>query len=64
MSKPLTIDLIGDTEIRVTRHFNATPEPMYRAHTDPALIQKFCLGHDGWTMAVCISEARAGGHFR
>ena len=48
----------------MTRHFNATPEPMYRAHTDPALIQKFCLGPDGWTMAVCISEARAGGHFR
>lgn len=37
---------------------------MYRAHTDPNLIQKWCLGPEGWTMPVCISEARPGGKIR
>lgn len=61
---PTTIDLIGDTEIRVTRHFKGSPQQVYRAHTDPALIPQWLLGPDGWAMPVCISEARAGGHFR
>ena len=64
MSKPLTLDLIGETEIRVTRLFKGTPQQVYRAHTDPALIQRWCLGPDGWTMPVCICEARPGGKIR
>ena len=64
MSKPLTLDLIGETEIRVTRHFKGTPQQVYRAHIDPALIQRRCLGPDGWTMPVCICEARPGGKIR
>ena len=54
----------GDTHIVVTRHFAAPPEAVYRAHTDPKLIQKWLLGPDGWTMPVCIHEARPGGKFR
>ena len=37
---------------------------MYRAHTDPALLQKWILGPDGWTMPVCISEPRPSGKIR
>lgn len=37
---------------------------MYLAHTDPKLIQQWLLGPEGWTMPVCISEARPGGKFR
>jgi uncharacterized protein YndB with AHSA1/START domain len=54
----------GDRYIVVTRRFAATPEAVYRAHTDPKLIQKWCLGPDGWTMPVCISDARPGGKIR
>ena len=54
----------GDRYIVVTRHFAAAPEAVYRAHTDPRLIQKWCLGPDGWTMPVCISDARPGGKIR
>jgi Activator of Hsp90 ATPase homolog 1-like protein len=51
----------GDTHVVVTRRFAASPEAVYRAHTEPALIQKWLLGPDGWTMPVCVSEPRPGG---
>jgi uncharacterized protein YndB with AHSA1/START domain len=63
MSK-LTLKTEGDTHVVVTRHFAAAPEAVYRAHTEPALIQKWLLGPEGWTMPVCINEARPGGKIR
>lgn len=60
----LTLKTEGDTHIVVTRHFNASPEGVYRAHTEPALIQKWLLGPEGWTMPVCISEPKPGGRIR
>ena len=63
MSK-LTLKTEGDTHVVLTRRFSAAPQAVYRAHTDPKLIQRWLLGPDGWTMPVCINEARAGGKFR
>ena len=63
MSK-LTLKTEGDTQVVVSRRFAASPEAVYRAHTDPALIQQWMLGPEGWTMPVCISEARPGGAIR
>jgi uncharacterized protein YndB with AHSA1/START domain len=63
MSK-LTLKTEDDKHIVVTRHFAASPETVYRAHTDPKIIQKWLLGPDGWTMPVCINDARPGGWFR
>jgi len=60
----LTLKTEGDTQVVVTRHFNAKPEALYRAHTEPELIQKWLLGPEGWTMPVCISEPRPGGKIR
>jgi len=60
----LTLKTEGDTHVIVTRHFAAPPELVYRAHTDPGLIQKWLLGPHGWTMPVCINEARPGGKMR
>jgi uncharacterized protein YndB with AHSA1/START domain len=60
----LTLTTEADTHIIVTRRFAAPPEAVYRAHTEPELIQKWLLGPDGWTMPVCISEARRNGKFR
>ena len=64
MSAPLKLVTEGDTHIVVTRRFQAPPEALYRAHTEPQLIQQWLLGPDGWTMPVCINEARPGGKFR
>ena len=63
MSK-LTLKTEGDTHVVVTRRFASAPEAVYRAHVEPALIQKWMLGPDGWTMPVCINEAKAGGKIR
>lgn len=63
MSK-MTLTIEGDKHIVVTRRFAAPPEAVYRAHTEPKLIQKWLLGPDGWTMPVCISEPRPNGKMR
>ena len=62
MSK-LTLRTEGDTHVVITRRFAAPPEAVYRAHAEPELIQKWLLGPDGWTMPVCLIEARPGGKF-
>jgi uncharacterized protein YndB with AHSA1/START domain len=63
MSK-MTLKTEGDTHLVVTRRFAASPEAVYRAHTDPELIKKWLLGPEGWSMPVCINEARPGGKIR
>jgi uncharacterized protein YndB with AHSA1/START domain len=60
----MTLTTEGDKCVVVTRHFAAAPEAVYRAHTDPSLLQRWLLGPDGWTMPVCISEARPQGKIR
>jgi len=64
MMSKLTLITEGDTHLVVTRRFSASPAAVYRAHTDPQLIQKWLLGPEGWTMPVCINEARPGGKIR
>jgi len=63
MSK-LTLKTEGDRYVVVTRRFAAPPEAVYRAHTEPELVQKWLLGPPGWTMPVCISEPKPGGKIR
>jgi uncharacterized protein YndB with AHSA1/START domain len=63
MSK-LTLKPEGDRFLVVTRRFAAPPEAVYRAHTDPALVQKWLLGPEGWTMPVCQLDPRPGGKIR
>jgi uncharacterized protein YndB with AHSA1/START domain len=63
MSK-LTLKTEGDTHVIVTRRFAASPEAVYRAHTDPKIVQKWMLGPEGWTMPVCQSDLRPGGGIR
>jgi uncharacterized protein YndB with AHSA1/START domain len=63
MSK-LTLKTEGDTHVLVTRRFAASPEKVYRAHTEPELLKKWLLGPEGWTMPVCINDARPGGKIR
>jgi uncharacterized protein YndB with AHSA1/START domain len=63
MSK-LVLETEGEKFIVVRRRFEASPEEVYRAHVDPALVQQWMLGPEGWTMPVCISEAKPGGKIR
>ncbi len=63
MSK-LSLRTEGDTVVVITRRFAAPPAEVFRAHTEPALLQQWCLGPDGWTMPVCVCDARPGGQMR
>lgn len=63
MSK-LTLTIEGEKCIIVTRRFAAPPEAVYRAHIEPESVQKWMLGPEGWTMPVCICEARVNGKIR
>jgi uncharacterized protein YndB with AHSA1/START domain len=64
MSNKLTLTTEGDRYVVVTRRFAAPPEAVYRAHIEADLMQQWMLGPEGWTMPVCISEARPGGKIR
>ena len=60
----MTLKTEGDRHVVVTRRFAASPEAVYRAHTEPSIIQKWLLGPEGWTMPVCQTDPRPGGKFR
>jgi uncharacterized protein YndB with AHSA1/START domain len=60
----LEIETEGDRFVVVTRRFAAPPEAVYRAHTESELIQRWMLGPDGWSMPVCLCDARPGGKIR
>ncbi len=61
---PLTVERTSPTSLTITRRFNAPPERVFAAHVEPALIQRWCYGFEGWRMPVCINDARPGGELR
>jgi uncharacterized protein YndB with AHSA1/START domain len=63
MSK-LTLTTEGDKFVVAKRRFAASPELVYRAFTEAQIVKQWCLGPDGWTMPVCIIDARPGGKIR
>jgi uncharacterized protein YndB with AHSA1/START domain len=66
---PMTMDkaqvtLPSDREVKVTRSFRAAQPLVYRAYTEPALVQRWLLGPPGWSMPVCEMDVRVGGRYR
>ncbi len=60
----LTLTTEGEKYVVVTRRFAFPRKLVYLAHIDSELIKKWLLGPDGWTMPVCINEAKPGGRIR
>lgn len=58
------VTLPSDREVRVVRRFRAPPALVYRAYTEPALMQRWLIGYPGWTMPVCEMDVRVGGAYR
>src|ERR1700744_4743847 len=54
-----------DTEVVVTREFNAPRHLIWEAWTNPKHVPQWMLGPEGWTMPVCEIDLRPGGawHF-
>lgn len=63
-TQTLTVTPIGDRDVRFTRVFKAPRALVFEALTSPAVIQRWMLGPDGWTMPVCEVDLRPGGTFR
>ena len=49
--------------IRITREFDASPEKVFRAHTDPELVAKW-LGPRKYEMRIDHYDCRTGGSYR
>lgn len=52
----------GTQNITITRDFDATPEQLFRAHTDPDLFVQW-IGPHGYTMTLDTFEPKDGGRW-
>lgn len=57
------VTLPSDTDLVMTRVFNAPRELVFRAHTDPALVAQW-MGWRHYTTIVSQFDARPGGQWR
>ncbi len=62
MSK-LSVRTPSDTQVEVSRSFSSYSDLVWRAMTEPALVNRWLLGPPGWSMPVCESDFRVGGHY-
>ncbi len=53
----------GETQILITREFNASKNLVFRAYTEPALVRRWWHGGHG-DMKVCEIDLRVGGKWR
>jgi uncharacterized protein YndB with AHSA1/START domain len=58
-----TLTLPSDTQILVTREFNAPRHLVYRAWTEPELVRRWWHANRG-TMSAAEMDVRPGGHWR
>jgi uncharacterized protein YndB with AHSA1/START domain len=58
------VTLPSDREVLVTRSFRAPRKLVYRAYTEPALMQRWLTAMPGWSMPVCEMDVRVGGRYR
>jgi uncharacterized protein YndB with AHSA1/START domain len=66
MNKNTNLDIVakpGSLEIVMSRNFDATPELLFRAYTEPKLFSQW-WGAKGMTTTVAYLEAKAGGSYR
>lgn len=63
MSETTTVTPRGDREILITRTFDAAPELVFRAWTEPDLVRRWWHAGRG-TMSVCEIDLRVGGGYR
>ena len=61
---PTDAQLLSDTQVRVARVVRGTVDQVWRAHHEPALMQRWLLGPDGWTMPVCEVARSVGDTYR
>jgi uncharacterized protein YndB with AHSA1/START domain len=58
------VEAKGDTELVLTRDFNAPRELVYRAYTECKYMRQWLTGMEGWSLEVCEVDLRVGGKYR
>jgi len=58
------VEKSGDTDLVITRVFNAPRHLVFDAHTNPKHLINWMTGFEGWTMPECDLDLRQGGHWR
>jgi uncharacterized protein YndB with AHSA1/START domain len=58
-----SVTLPSDTEILITRRFDASPASVYQAYTTPELVSRWWVGQRG-VMKSCEIDLRVGGKWR
>jgi uncharacterized protein YndB with AHSA1/START domain len=57
-------EILSDTRVRVARVIRGSVEQVWRAHNDAALMKRWLLGPDGWSMPVCEIATAVGDSYR
>ena len=61
---PTEAQIIDDTHVRISRVVKGPVGLVWRAHTEPEMLQRWQLGPDGWSMPVCEMSAEEGFSYR
>jgi len=59
-----TTQILGDTQVRVSRVIRGSAATVWRAHHEAKLMRQWLLGPDGWTMSVCEVAIEVGQTYR
>jgi uncharacterized protein YndB with AHSA1/START domain len=57
-------NILSDTQVRVARLIRGTVGQVWQAHNDAALMKRWLLGPDGWSMPVCEIATNVGDSYR
>jgi uncharacterized protein YndB with AHSA1/START domain len=57
------LQIVDDLHVVVVRDVRGTLDQVWRAHHEPALVQRWLLGPDGWTMPVCEVAQQVGDRY-
>lgn len=58
------LEVVDDTHVRITREVRGALTQVWQAHHDAALMKRWMLGPDGWTMPVCDVATEVGQSYR
>jgi len=63
-SIPTHSQILSDTQVRISRVIRGSVADVWRAHHEPALMKRWLLGPDGWTMPTCEIATKVGERYR
>jgi len=62
-TRAMQVTTNGETDVVVTRVFDASRALVFDCFTRPELVPRWLLGPPGWTMPVCEIDLRVGGRY-